>query len=79
MKWWASVSFLSNTCPFPPPPAFSDRTRPLFAQAGRFQIREVRSASLAEGANPLVGHAALSLQEDDEFAIAIVQDGKLVP
>ncbi|CAM9652575.1 unnamed protein product, partial [Ectocarpus sp. 12 AP-2014] len=45
---------------------------------GRFQIREVR-ASIAEGVQSSACRAALSLQEDAEHAIAIVQDGKLVP
>ncbi|CAM9660712.1 unnamed protein product, partial [Hapterophycus canaliculatus] len=45
---------------------------------GRFQIREVR-ASIAEGVNTAASLAALKLQDDDEHAIAIVQDGKLVP
>ncbi|CAM9545929.1 unnamed protein product, partial [Ectocarpus fasciculatus] len=47
-------------------------------KVGRFQIREVR-ASIAEGVQSSACHAALSLQEDAEHAIAIVQDGKLVP
>ncbi|CAN0013703.1 unnamed protein product, partial [Scytosiphon promiscuus] len=45
---------------------------------GRFQIREVR-ASIAEGVTTAASLAALKLQDDDEHAIAIVQDGKLVP
>lgn len=50
-----------------------------FTSKGRFQIREVRAASMSEGVSSKAFQATLTVQEDDEHAIAIVQDGKLVP
>ena len=50
-------------------------------QQGRFQIRDVVPMSpdgMAAPGRP-VSHVAARVQEEDEYLIPIVQDGKLVP
>lgn len=71
-----SLSFISTSCILPLFPATIQ---------GRFQIRDLPVASIAgsEGGGVVNGSSGQGGQghvsEEDEYAIPIVQDGKLVP